>query len=131
MTVCCARVPLIFGDGETGVGERVVITPLACGFEDDLRSACLLRVELRVLVGVVFFVALLVDAGALIVVNAGAALHLFLRYRMLSKEYVLLLAGERSREDPTLLALDGNFDGLGYGLGVDVLPFCCIRFGVT
>jgi hypothetical protein len=52
MIGCGARVPFIFVDGETGVGERVVITPLTRGFENDLRSACVLRVKLRVLIGV-------------------------------------------------------------------------------
>jgi hypothetical protein len=44
----------------TGVGERVVITPLTRGLKNDLSSGCLLRVKLRVLIGVMFLEALLI-----------------------------------------------------------------------
>ena len=60
MTGFGARVPFVFVDGVSGVGERVVITPLTRGLENDLSSGCLLRVKLRVLVGVMFLEALLV-----------------------------------------------------------------------
>jgi hypothetical protein len=69
MTGFGARVPFVFVDGKTGVGERVVITPLTRGFENDLFSGRLLRVKLRVLVGVMFLEALLIGAGRLVVVS--------------------------------------------------------------
>ena len=131
MTGFGARVPFVFVDGETGVGERVVITPWTRGFENDLPSGCLLRVKLRVLVGVMFLEALLIGAGCLVLANARAALHLLLRVRVLTEKFVLLFAGESRREDPSLFAFDSNFDGLGYILGADVLPFLSSRCGVA
>jgi hypothetical protein len=78
-----------------------------------------------------FLEVLLIGAGCLVVVNARAALHLLLRVRVLTEKFVLLFAGESRRADPSIFAFGGNFDGLGYILGADVLPALGSRCGVA